>query len=531
MNQIVKIFSWNGNQSSHRLMILIVFALGLFNFIWGEKVPAGEGLGWDGVYYAEMVHHLDSMISGGQLSHYYTQRILPSFIVRSLLLLSGMSLDSDVNIIRGFELYNLSLLILACYVWQSIANHFTLSLSGRWIGFSGIFINFECSKQAFYYPVLCDVTALFVAMLLLLFYVKKRPFALLIVTILGSFSWPVVSICGAFLLLFLKTKLPKHIITPKPSLLSYNILLLIKKYLIEILAITTICYLLLFQITDQACTLFEAKLEAFAHTVQSISDTIDRVLSKNNVCIIKKLMTKVEQILTALPSIIGLTIMITMLISFTEFFRFILVNLRKVQPSLIALATAAIFIPALIVKLISNPNVPNASSLLLLIKCILFPAEGKILLPIITLSVFWGPIVLMLLLYWRSFCIQARNLGPGVVLVITTSLCLGLVGEPRFLTLGWPFIVLGLVLAMESSTKKPNFKYAFIFLTILYGQFWIRLNYAPWPGSDGEYLQNFPKQLYFMHYGLWMSWLTYILQSIFLILSALWLRSTVIKIK
>ena len=118
---IVKTFSWNEIKSSHRLMVFIVFLLGAFNFFFGEKVPAGGGFGWDGVNYANMVRNLDSMISSGSLSNYYAQRILPSGIVRSLLLLTGISM-SNINIIKSFEIYNLALLIGACFVWKRAVN-------------------------------------------------------------------------------------------------------------------------------------------------------------------------------------------------------------------------------------------------------------------------------------------------------------------------------------------------------------------------------------------------------------------------
>jgi len=36
-------------EGSHRLMARLVLALGLFNLLFGEVVPAGGGLGWDGV--------------------------------------------------------------------------------------------------------------------------------------------------------------------------------------------------------------------------------------------------------------------------------------------------------------------------------------------------------------------------------------------------------------------------------------------------------------------------------------------------
>ena len=133
MQFIRKTLSWNEIQSSHRLMIVLVLSLGLLNFFWGEKVPAGGGFGWDGVIYAKMVRNLDSMISGGQLSSYYTQRILPSFLVRSILLVSKVEM-SNINIIRSFELYNLTLLVGACWIWKRVSDNFSLSLAGRWIG-------------------------------------------------------------------------------------------------------------------------------------------------------------------------------------------------------------------------------------------------------------------------------------------------------------------------------------------------------------------------------------------------------------
>lgn len=36
-------------------------------------------------------------------------------------------------------------------------------------------------------------------------------------------------------------------------------------------------------------------------------------------------------------------------------------------------------------------------------------------------------------------------------------------------------------------------------------------------------LLEFPKQLYFMHYGVWMSWPAYLVQSLLLVLSAVWI--------
>ena len=161
MKDIIYALSWREINSSHRLMTAIVIVLGVLNFFFGEIMLAGGGFGWDGVTYAHMTRKLESMVSNGQLSNYYAQRILPSAVVRSLFPFLDVSFN-DRNIIRGFECYNLMLLVAATWVWKRIADNFSISLGGCWIGFCGLFLSFMASKQTFYYPVLTDVTALFV---------------------------------------------------------------------------------------------------------------------------------------------------------------------------------------------------------------------------------------------------------------------------------------------------------------------------------------------------------------------------------
>lgn len=537
MKSIETVISWNGIKNNHLLMVLIVLTLGLLNFFWGEKVPAGGGFGWDGVFYAEMVRHLDVMISGGQLSGYYAQRILPSAIVRAMLLLSG-AVASDTNIIRGFELYNLTLLVGACWVWRRVANNFALSLGGRWIGFGGIFLNFESSKQAFYSPVLTDVSALFVGMLLLLFYLEKKPVALFITTIIGAFCWPVVSVSGALLLVFLGSKLPQEVIESAPSSLFIKSLKptrLIKMGCLLIVVITALLHLLLLRfmpISQDSCSAFNSQLKMVTDSLPvNVASLVGRLLNVGNNCILERIIIAPEQFLTGLPSILGLSVALVMLVGSASFFKAVFAGLRKTPPLLVVLMIAAITIPLLVIKLVSNSNIANESSLVHLIRLMIFQAEGKFLLAVVSLVSFWGPVVLLLMIFWGKFCVQARKLGPGFVALVGISLPLGLVGEPRFMTISWPFLVLGLVLVLEKTSVKTSFKYVFAALTIMYAQFWMRLNMAPWMPPDGAGLFEFPKQLYFMHYGLWMSWPSYLAQLSFMAFGIRWLRQSYLHSK
>ena len=153
----------------------------------------------------------------------------------------------------------------------------------------------------------------------------------------------------------------------------------------------------------------------------------------------------------------------------------------------------------------------------------LLPPSGKILLPLVTLAAFWGPLVILLCLYWRECCVQARRLGPGVVGVLFISLPLGITGEPRLITVAWPFFVLTLVLSLEHSKAIVPSRFALMALTVAYGQFRLPINIVPWLTPDRDGRLEFPKQLYFMHYGPWMSWTSYLLQLPVILLSALWL--------
>lgn len=494
-------------------MAVIILFFGIFNFFWGERVPAGGGLGWDGLKYADMVHNFNFLFSRGLLSGYYVQRILPSAMVRGFLLIAGAS-TSDPNIIRGFELYNLLLLLGGCWIWKRIAEKSDLSLSGRWIGFSGIFLNFECSKQTFYYPVLTDTTALFTALLLLMFYLERRPLALFFTTCIGAFAWPVVSVCGAFLIVFLRTELCSDL-SPmicgnldgkRRAARARNAAL----GCIALLCLLIIAFLLMTQgdpNVSHACPLPKKWLVAMQASVVPCS---------------------LERLITALPSLFCAAIALVSLIGSRAFIRVIFVSIRRAPLRLVSLAILAILIPSLIVKMLANPSLANSSSLEYLLEFMLLPPPGKFFLTFVSLAVFWGPLVLLLMLYWREFCSEARRLGPGFVAIIGISLPLSLMSEPRFLTVAWPFFVLALVLALERSIVDATFKYILGGFTVLYAQFWMKLNLAPWELPDWAALQDFPKEVYFMHYGLWMNWISYSAQFLISLLGAALLYKSII---
>lgn len=511
MKYINNALSWREINSSHNLMFAIVMTLAVFNFFFGEIVPEGGGFGWDGATYGKITRYLDSLISNGQLSNYHAKRILPSTIVRIILLLMDAPF-SNINIIRVFEFYNLVVLIGALWVWKRLANNFSLSISGRWIGFCGIFMNFSLSKQAFYYPVLTDVTAIFVGLLLLLFYVEKRPVALFITTIVGAFVWQLASTYGAMLLIFLKTDISSDVIDQK-IFASDRQLRFIKFFLFALILLSFVILALLNTVIGVAEL---SKIMYLLNKVVTIEvNTVD-------------FHTEIQGILTAMPSVVALSIGLLILVGSTTFIKKVLEDLLSPRFLLLALAIAAMLIPWAIVNIISNPLLRNDNTIRwILIHAFLTPPNGKILLPFVALAVFWGPTVILMLLYWQSFCLELRKLGPGVVAIMALSLPLGLVTEPRYITAAWPFMVFALVLALEKLPRDASFNTIFAILTILFAKFWLKINWWTWPDT-GTYvgLEEFPKQMYFLSYGFWMNWATFLIQLLIVVLSTVWLRKT-----
>lgn len=488
--------------NSHRVMTLLVLALGAFTLLLGDMVPANDGLGWDGVMYATLTRNVFQMITDGQLNSYYAQRLLPSIIVRGLLTLANLPLDNP-NIVKVFFLYNWVLLLGASLLWKRIADCFTLTVSGRWLGFAAIFVNFSAAKQAFYYPVLTDVTALFVGMLLLLFYVQRRALALLITAIVGAFAWQVVGLSGAILLFFLNFTLSAESIAPAagtaPGNSPHLLARMSRVWLMSLVA---------------------------AAVIVMIAYAVEKLLGPSAAPLLITVLHAGGRVATGMPALLAVIIGLALLVNSRALVVEVIAGIKRIDKRLLIMALAAVLIPWLVVRLISNPAVANPSGLGLVAQLMVMPPNRKLLLSLVTNFVFWGPMILLLLIKWEAFCVEARRLGPGYMCVIGFSTLLCLVAEPRFMTSAWPFFVLGGVLMMEKMVDRRPFFIVFAVLTVLLAQFWLKINLAPWDANAYADLDTYPKQVYFMHYGLWMSWTAYFVQLLLLGAAVVWMKKS-----
>ena len=154
------------------LCACILLAIILFHSIFPELVQEENGLGWDGEVYATMIKNLPSLLVERKINPYYFQRIFPGSLVFAFLSVSGIAL-SNSHIIAGFLGLNILLLCITFFFWVKLCQLLQLSIQGRFLSFIGIFINYAILKMPFYYPVLTDLIAFTIGIIMLYCFLKN----------------------------------------------------------------------------------------------------------------------------------------------------------------------------------------------------------------------------------------------------------------------------------------------------------------------------------------------------------------------
>lgn len=120
--------------------------------------------------------------------------------------------------------------------------------------------------------------------------------------------------------------------------------------------------------------------------------------------------------------------------------------------------------------------------------------------------VYFGPVILLLLIYWRPFRERLREFGLGLRALVILNLLLSSNPRSRYqINVVTIFIVL-LVKLLDRSVLRAQSLALWVLLSLLYSKVWYTMNTAP-QVDDGkmDVLLNFPLQHIFMNVGPWMS--------------------------
>ena len=164
-------------------VVILLFGILFFSFM-GEKVPYGNGHGWDGQLYYSMCYNSLHEITHHGYSTYYVQRFLPFAVVNTMQLIFGFGHASMYMYIA------ISIaLFLGMVGFFKTSSLLKLSTSVEMISFSLLFYNFAILKMCGYYPFLTDPFALVVGIWIFYFFYSDQKYLMLITAFIGAFIW------------------------------------------------------------------------------------------------------------------------------------------------------------------------------------------------------------------------------------------------------------------------------------------------------------------------------------------------------
>ena len=472
-------------------MMLVVLIIGVVSIRWAEKLPVGDGFGWDGVLYATWAKDFHKSVFVDRLSDYYVQRLAPSAIVhygaRALLWpfysseQSHSILTQNKNVMLSLGVYNLILLLLAVYTWGLIADNLNLTDKGKWFGFCALFVNYAIAKSNFYQPVLTDTTAFTLGMLMFYFFLTRKSIGLLAVMIIGCFTWPSIPFMAALLLIFPR---PDDGM-PEARFISPAVL---KRFSLFVSGV--------------ACGVVAL---AFAYLLwQDLPRQWDKVS-----------MVRID--FTLLYSSIALVLVYLFFGFRAAFIDNRLFDLRYIRTGIrwkwAAVAALVLFLWRLVVHQIATAT-PSSWNSGELAKYIFVSSLTEPLIFVVAHAVYYGPAILLLLIFWRPFCESAGQYGIGFRLFVILNLCLSICPQSRYqIPYVSAFAIVLVTMLDRSVLHRWNLTW-WILLSIFYSKMWYTFNTAPMnPDGTMAVFQTFPLQHFFGNSGPWMSKTMYLIQG------------------
>lgn len=430
-----------------------------------EKIPLNGGLGYDGVSYGNLVKEIPRLLDGSlKLGLDSSNRFLPSLLCRTFLSVFDIEL-SNRNIVIFFEIYNVLLLAATAWLWCSLCINESFSCRTRWVGFIALFFSHATLKYNIYYPVLTDITAMFLGMAMLWSYRKSQTTILLAASFAGGITWPTLLPQGLILWLF-----------PSQSTLNGP----------------------------------PAPKSSFALSAILVTLLVLRFFQRNEVPVPESILP----LLGAAIEVIYIGWALYHFFNSKAFFqpKLFIMNLSWLR---LVSATAAICLFPLALSQLTNYKLNFFtlgeyyiySSVRAGMK---FPGEFLVAHPL-----YFGPWVLLLMLLFKGGAEQARKSGLGLLLVCLLLLVQSVTPLSRQLIAGVPFFVFLLAGTVEHCKYlSRRFIAWFAVLSVLYSKVWMRFSTDP---DNAEMTFSFDK--YVSSTGFWMPFSYYLWQGLIVLLT------------
>ena len=449
------------------LLPAFVFVLLVPLFFLGERFEVNDGQGHDGVFYVEVTRDFGQLVWKDGVSPYRVQRLFVPAVLHYGARLGGVTLTRE-RILEWWRWLDVACVALAVGLWIGIAGRLELPRSGIWFGATCLVVNFAVLKWSAFYANLMDMPALLEAVAMVWCWFGRRQVELAVVTVAGAFTWPTAIYLGALLLAFPKEDAGEArpsrglalALAAAPALVLVGLLRWFEGQggvVIEQAPYAVNPY------TDLGILLAGAYVFAGLHELLRDSRLADprwlaaRVASKG-------------------PWLATLLVAL-------------------VKAAQVALASAA------------APGESQRN----VVSVMIWSAAVKPAAFLVAHAVFYGPLVIVALLYWPRVAAAARRAGAGMTAALAFALPITIASESRqlvnFVPLFVPFVAQAVV---ERRWTRRDYL-VFVALAVVGSKVWLRIN-PDWIGN-----------LYRLNAGPWFSEGTYLVQGALVLWAAAWM--------
>lgn len=484
------------------LMVLVMSVVGIANLWSSEKLPVGDGFGWDGVNYAAWARDFHKSVFVDKVNDYYVQRLAPSAIVHygaRAVFWPFYSQDriqsilaENKNLLLSFGIYNLILLLLAVYLWGRIADNLHISDRGKWFGFCFLFVNYAILKGNFYAPVATDISGFVLGLLMFYFFLTRKPLGLLAVMVIGGFTWPTVPVMAGLLLVLPRPDKPEPMAPLSPA---------VRK-------------LILF-LPGLACALVFVYL---------LRNDVFRGWHKSEMVTINFSLLYLSMVVAIVYLFFGFGAALRDRRLFD--FRYIL---AAIQWRWAAAAVLVLLLLRLAVHQLAGP-VPSPWGFRDFLISIFVGSTMEPFIFVVAHVVHYGPAILLLLIFWRRFCEEAGEYGIGFRLFVIVNLLLSIGPQSRYQIPALGAFVILLIKVLDREWL-PRWSFAiWLLLSIFYSKVWYTFNTSPMnPDGTMAVFHAFPLQNFFMNSGPWMSHAMYLVQGTIVLATGIVLAVLVLR--
>jgi hypothetical protein len=316
----------------------------------------------------------------------------------------------------------------------------------------------------FYYPVLTDMMAFMLGMLMLICYLKNYAIGILLIALLGAFTFPTLLYSGLLLYVF-----PMESSTDFPVQKSRRVNRIFP------LAVTIIFLLLIVAFY-------------FYRKVPLINPNTDFVLS-----------ISILAALVYIYSVSGLMIQL-------DFYIKALSTFNRWNRLVIAILCVCVVMAISWTFSSSEPSIFNYKGFLANIVIVAIANPWNFL---VAHAVYLGPVFFLLLYYANTFIYSIEKYGLGLHLFIFGYALLSVCSESRLFINAWPFFITFLCIVLEKERFSNAFYCLMLLLSLVWSKFWFRINIGDFTGNYFA----FPDQRYFMSQGPWMSDTMFLMQG------------------